>query len=271
MDIYSEIMQFYQQTKTEKRIIGRSLFGRNLYAVKLGAGRPIGIVQYGIHAREWITAKLALVHYVVGLQKGSCWLLPLTNPDGALLSQTGLSSVPDDQARKHLLALNNNKKDFSLWKANGRGVDLNVNFDAQWGKGRKNTRRAGGENYIGEKPFSEVESYALKCFTEEILPNYTISYHTKGEEIYPSFFNSTHTCPLHFMLANSFSRSTGYSICEAKGSVGGFKDWCEEKWNIPSLTVEVGRDCLSHPIGEDALQEIIEKNAMALYELSAVL
>ena len=71
----------------------KSLCGRNIYAVKIGEGSPVGLAQYAIHGREWITAELAFAHYARGLEKGSFWLIPLVNPDGALLSQCGLSSV----------------------------------------------------------------------------------------------------------------------------------------------------------------------------------
>ena len=126
MDIYEETTLFYQSVKAKKRVIGKSLFGRNIYAIKIGDGLPVGIAQYAIHGREYITAKLAFAHYRFGLQKGSCWLIPLANPDGALLSQTGINSAPKSE-RERLRKINKSD-DFSLWKANGRGVDLNVNF-----------------------------------------------------------------------------------------------------------------------------------------------
>ena len=138
MDSYERIQRFYVSVKTEKRIIGKSLFGRDIYAVKVGTGTPIGIAQYAIHGREYVTARLALVHYERGVKQGSFWLIPLANPDGCLLSERGLSSAPKEY-RDGLLALNRNNPDFSLWKANGRGVDLNVNFAAEWGKGRDRT------------------------------------------------------------------------------------------------------------------------------------
>ncbi len=269
MDIYQEITNFYHTVEKEKRIIGRTLFGRNLYAIKIGRGNPIGVAQYAIHGREFITARLAVAHYEKGLKKGSCWLLPLMNPDGCLLSEKGISTVENRADKERLLLLNKGNLDFSLWKANGRGVDLNVNFDAKWGEGIKNLRKAGEENYIGEAPFSEPETRALKEFTEEIKPDYTVSYHTKGEEIYWYFSQSTHTCPLHFALAQTIAYSTGYEIAQVKGSVGGYKDWCIHKWGIPSFTIEAGKDKFSHPLGEEAFEDILKKNENVLYDLSA--
>ena len=269
MDIYQEVKSFYENATAEKRIIGKSLFGRNIYAIKIGEGTPTGLVQYALHGREFITAKLALCHYKIGLYKhtGSVWLVPLSNPDGALLSQRGLKSVTDEEAKKHLLTLNGGE-DFSLWKANGRGVDLNVNFDALWGKGVKNTRNEGCENYIGTRPFSEPETQALRAFTLTIKPDYTLSYHTKGEEIYWYFYQSISACARDKALALALSRSTGYPLAHAKGSAGGYKDWCVQKLKIPSFTVEAGADEFAHPILDEGLENIILRNRNALRDLA---
>ncbi len=267
MDIYQSIREFYKRANTEKRIVGKSFFGRNIYAVKMGEGSPVGLAQYAIHGREFITAKLAVEQYKIGVKKGSCWLVPLVNPDGALLSEKGLSSVKE---RYHANLLKINKsEDFSLWKANGRGVDLNVNFDADWGQGAKNVFQPDSENYVGEQPFSESESRALKRFTLQIKPDYTLSYHTKGEEVYWYFYQSGTTLARDRALAERLSALTGYSLAYAKGSVGGYKDWCIEKLGIPSFTVECGSDRFTHPLKDEGLTNILEHNLYALYELSA--
>ena len=269
MDVYQKITAFYQGFPFEKQIIGKSLLGRNIYAVKIGCGKPVGIAQYAIHGREFITASLALSHAQLGLSTGSCWIIPLANPDGALLSEQGLSSIERNKTKRELLKINGGCADFSLWKANARGVDLNVNFDADWGQGATNVRKAGAENYIGKQPFSEPETCALKDFTLQIKPNYTLSYHTKGEEIYWYFGQSTHTCLRDRTLAQVLSQATGYPLCNAKGSVGGYKDWCIQQLQIPSFTIEAGADTLTHPIGVEGLEDILRKNERALQRLSA--
>ena len=266
MDVYRFVRQFYERTETEKTVIGKSFFGRDIYAIKLGNGNPVGIAQYAMHGREHITAKLSVAQYENGNVIGSVWLIPLVNPDGALLSQQGIRSAPKD-SQEELLALNGGE-DFSLWKANGRGVDLNVNFPARWGTGAKNVRFAGAENYIGEKPFSEPETLALKSFTETIRPQYTLSYHTKGEEIYWRFYQSEKRVMRDKTLAETLSYATGYPLAEAGNSAGGYKDWCIQRFGIPSFTVEVGSDRWAHPLDDRALTEIIKKNKDALSLMS---
>ena len=268
MDIYQKATKFYQAFQGDKQIIGKSIFARKIYAVKVGDGFPVGIAQYAIHGREFITAELAFLHARVGVFQGSLWIVPLVNPDGALLSEIGLSSVSNEKAQKRLLSLNAENKDFSLWKANARGVDLNVNFPARWGQGNKNIRFAGSENYIGAKPFSEPESRALKRFTQEIKPDYTVSYHTKGEEIYWYFSQDEARRARDEELALSLSKTTGYPLKMAKGSVGGYKDWCIDCLKIPSFTVEAGLDLFFHPIRGEGLENIWTKNKDALWELS---
>ncbi len=266
MDIYERVTRFYEGVKTEKAKLGQTYFGRTVYAMKAGSGRPTGIASYAIHGREYITARLAFAQYERGVKRGSCWFVPLVNPDGALLSERGLSTAPSEE-RERLLDMNGSD-DFFLWKANGRGVDLNVNFPARWGQGVKNVRIVGSENYIGSAPCSEMETRALMRFTLAARPDYTVSYHTKGEEIYWRFYQPPERAERDYSIGKILADKTGYPLREALGSVGGYKDWCIEKLKIPAFTVEVGKDCFPHPLGEDALSDIIEKNGGAIYALS---
>ena len=159
MNIYREITNFFNGIKTEKRIIGSSLQKRNLYAIKLGEGSPTGIAVYGIHGREWLTARLAKAHFRDGNKQGvvgSIWLVPLANPDGALLSQKGLTAAKGCPYFRYLSAYSNGE--LRLWKANARGVDLNVNFDAEWGTGKRNVRRRGRKIISGKDPFPSLKA-----------------------------------------------------------------------------------------------------------------
>ena len=83
MDIYRRIRAAYGAYTGEKRVIGRSFDGRALFAFRMGEGRPLGIAVYAIHAREWVTALLALEHLKRSVSFGSVWFVPLVDPDGA--------------------------------------------------------------------------------------------------------------------------------------------------------------------------------------------
>lgn len=220
--IYEKISKFYEGYNGRKCVIGYSFRGKEIYAMHVGSptGRQF-ISTYAIHGREWITAKLALKHIKIGVKKGGGWIIPLVNPNGAAISE---------DIRP-------------MWKANARGVDLNCNFDADWGSGRLNTKRRGAENCIGDFPFSESETKALKEFTQKIRPFATLSFHTKGEEIYWQYNGQGDE-----RGAKILAEATGYKPVLIYGSAGGYKDWCIQKLNIPAYTVECGADGLEHPI-----------------------
>ena len=266
MDIFQEVSAWYERYDGEKKTIGKSVLNREIYAVKIGKVSPVGIAQYAIHGREWITTKIAFYHAERGVGKGSVWLIPLVNPDGALLSQKGICSVKEKKKADFLRAINHSDC-FSLWKANANGVDLNVNFPADWGNGAKNVFFPSSENYVGKTPLSEPETIALKRFTEKISPDFTVSYHTKGEEIYWYYYQSLYACARDKKMAICLSETTGYPIKQAKGSVGGYKDWCIKALKIPAFTIEAGSDEYPHPLNETHLSEILERNKDALAAL----
>lgn len=220
--IFKEVKDFYQSYCEKKCVIGYSFRGKEIYAFHVGSltGRQF-ICVYAIHGREWITAKLALKHIRTGVNRGGGWIIPLANPDGAEICQ---SIRP-------------------LWKANARGVDLNCNFDADWGSGRLNTRTRGSENCIGDRPFSETETIALRDFTLKVRPFVTLSFHTKGEEIYWQYDGKGDKRGAEILAA-----ATGYAPKLIYGSAGGYKDWCIQKLRIPAYTVECGSDNLAHPV-----------------------
>lgn len=258
MDALDEVYTFYHSFQGESFSIGKSVLGRDIPCMRCGSGSPVVIVQYGIHAREWITSLLALAHISRFSTRGTFYFLPVTNPDGVALALRGMSCVPLER-REFLLRLNGND-DFSLWKANVSGVDLNVNFDARWGTGRKNVFSPASENYVGAFPESEPETRALVRFTEHLRPHATVSYHSKGEEIYWFFDQEKSARERDCRIAASLAHTTSYSAQYAVGSVGGYKDWCISALKIPAFTIEVGADTHSHPIQKTSLSCIVSQN-----------
>ncbi len=171
---------------------------------------------------------------------------------GNVLIAEGADAFGFDKAK--LLALNGGNCDFSLWKANAAGVDLNVNFDAKWGEGKHNVRQAGGENYIGAAPFSEPETQALARFTRSLSPVLTLSYHAKGREIYYDFHQRGKARERDAAVARHAAACTDYALIEGtQGSAGGYKDWCVAALGIPALTLELASDELSHPLPDDSI------------------
>lgn len=254
----------------EKIKIGQTVLGRPIFAFVVGCGDPKIIVQYAIHAREYITYYLARRQIFDCLAtlwhgQGTVYFVPVVNIDGVSLVLDGLSGVPDEyHPLLHNLCPNG---DFGLYKANIRGVDLNVNFDARWGSGSKNVFVPSAQNFVGYAPHSEPEVRALADFTQSLCPNLTISYHSKGEVIYYDFHQTLIPRLRHHRLARVASEATGYSLARTKRSAGGYKDWCISALKVPALTIEVGSDTLSHPISPHFLPQIYQKNATLLSNL----
>ena len=254
------------------KIIGKSLFGRNIFAVEktLNKDFATAIFVASIHAREHITTDLLCKMIDEGLfdeiKNFNIVFVLMANPDGVELVTHGLESAPK-QFQKHLLSMNNGSNDFLLWKANGRGVDLNNNFDACFAR-HVNSKKPASQGFVGEFAESEPESKALADFSRKIKLFLSISYHSKGEEIYYNFYQEKRRLICDEKIAQRFAKSTGYLIKNVEdSSSGGFKDFCIDKLNIAALTIEVGSDELMHPISNKYLDEIFEKHKQVAKDL----
>lgn len=234
-------------------VIGKSFFDRPIYAMFIGEGMPKTLIHGGIHARENITSRLVL-DLARNYKGEAICFVPMVNPDGVELVSKGVDSVPCDY-REFLLSVNAGF-DFGLWKANGRAVDNNVNFDADWGGGAKNLTYPSFENYIGEYAESESETQALVNLTLKYKFCASISYHAKGEVIYQGFKGINPYAD----LGERFSRVTGYLLMESLTSSGGYKDWFVCKGFGLGLTIEVGDDAYSHPLPDQAYDKIYNDN-----------
>ena len=242
MCVLKELDCFFHEFEEEKGYIGRTEAGDFIpYFTVKKSEKPVIIVQYSIHAREYVTTYLAMrqiIDFYNNGKKGVVHFIPAVNIDGIKKCLSG----------------------YPLFKANIRNVDLNVNFDAGWGKGEKNVLTPAPENYIGTHPFSESETRALRDFTLKTSPDITISYHSKGEEIYWEYNQTGEFYTRCENLAKAIQRATGYEIKSTPNSHGGYKDWCIDKLKIPAFTIEVGSDELSHPIGKKHVEDIYQKN-----------
>ncbi|MBD5100892.1 MAG: hypothetical protein HDT29_06525 [Clostridiales bacterium] len=241
--------------------IGNTLLGRPIPCIFKGS--KIGgqtLLHASIHAREWVTTPLVIEMMKNYNGSYGVWCVPMVNIDGVLLVQQGLSSIPEQSLKDFLKEVNGGSEDFSLWKANARAVDLNVNFNARWGEGAQNVTYPAPANYIGEHPFSEYEIMALRSLTERVKPSVTLSYHAKGNVIYKGFgcIDNGVEC------AQRISDSTGYPLLNSYNSVGGYKDWYVATFQKLGLTIEVGDENVAYAQLIDYLPQIYEQNANVL-------
>lgn len=237
--------------------IGYTLLGRPIPCVFKGSkeGGQV-LVHASIHAREWVTTPLVLEMMKNYNDKGGIWCVPMVNIDGVLLCQQGLKSIGNQSLEKFLLDVNNSSFDFSLWKANARAVDLNVNYNARWGEGAQNITYPAPANYIGQYPFSEAENIALRLLTERVKPSVTLSYHARGNVIFKGF-----SClDPNKEGAQLISNATDYPLLDSFDSTGGYKDWYVATFQKLGLTIEVGDNDIPYDKLIDYLPSIYDKN-----------
>lgn len=272
---YLELLNKIENYKSKFEVleIGQTLFKRKIFAVErnLNKNFATAIFVCSIHARENITSDLICKMIDDGLfeeiKDFNLAFIIMANPDGVELCFNGLQSVPENE-RERLFEINGKSLDFSLWKANGRGVDLNNNFDADF-KRIVNSESFSSSGFAGEFAESEEETKAVVSYLKKKNPFIVLCYHSKGEEIYYNYFQDETCLKRDKLIAEKFSKSTGYVIKNPEQvSSGGLKDYVVQKMRVPSLTIEIGSDELSHPIKKESLEDIFVRHKSIANDLN---
>lgn len=235
--------------------MGHSVLGRKIPYIQIGKG-PIQLhVNAGMHANEWLNVP-CLMHfvkcYVTALEEQqdwhgclsdgwpeqvTLWVVPMLNPDGIELVQNGAEHHP---FCKELLEMNGGDPDFSGWKANIRGIDLNDQFPAHFYEEarRRSVTCPGPRDYGGEHPLTEPESSALAEWTMDKKFDAIIALHSQGEEIYWNYRD--YEPEFSEAWAQHLANATGYVLVKLTESDAGYKDWFIQKYGKPGFTVETG-------------------------------
>lgn len=265
-DLIAEVTSLDTYPNIERMAVGYSTLGQEIYGYHIGSysGKQI-LIEAGIHAREYPSTLVVvgMAKYLADLESidGGIYLVPLVNPDGVRLVLDGVDWVECGTLREYILSVNGGSTDFSLWKADILAVDLNVNFPALWGGGGQNVRCPAPANFIGYYPASEREVRNLMELTNNIRPDLTLSYHTKGEVIYYGFEVLTEEeLARDEALANIISSINGYIPIRTENSTGGYSDWVSEVYRVPAFTIEVGSTTLPTPIPLDVVPDAIIRN-----------
>ena len=220
--------------------LGNSIFERKIPIIKLGNGDKRVIYLGAHHGSEWITSGLLLrfINEFCELYKSGgavdgisvenlfktveISIIPMLNPDGVDFSINGVSD--DNILLQRLLAMNKESRDFTHWQANGRGVDLNHNYNFGFSEYKQIEAEQGinggaPTRFSGEYPESEPETGYL-CNYIRFYGDFlgALSLHTQGEEIY---YKSGDNCPQYAeRIARYISSISGYSLGKAEGSAG---------------------------------------------------
>ncbi len=249
-----------QSGEMKAEIIGRSLWGRPLRLLKTGEG-PAWLLVGVHHAMEHLTAMLLLRCLDEARTRrppAALWVLPMLNPDGTDFQIHGLQAAPE--LYRSVLPPGAVLQQ-RVWQSNGRGVDLNHNYDFGWDEYQAlcETKkiRAGATLYAGEKPESEPETSALASVIRRSPPAGIITLHTQGEEIY--YTGGGVRLSEAVKIAGVMAEITGYRLGEPDGTAayGGLSDWATAKMGIPSFTVECGKG--KNPLPDSAILGIYRR------------
>lgn len=252
---------------------GKSVLGRPLWTLRLGRGENRVLYQAEHHANEWITTPLLLRFAeelaaaagaggeISGISAGelldyaALCLVPAVNPDGMDLV-TGELSAGEAYRSARAIAERYPRFPFpSGWKANIRGVDLNLQYPAGWEEARlykygQGITSPAPADFVGEAPLTAPEARALAELTERFEPALTLSYHSQGEVI---FWNWRDYAPENAAsIGRLFAELSGYRLLAepAAPSSAGYKDWFLQEFRRPGYTVELGRGVNPLPIGD---------------------
>jgi len=241
---------------TKLETIGKSVEGRDLYALKVGTGKKEILMDGSLHAREHMTTNVLMEmidsytgHYLnktysAGynvrqiLEQTSIWFVPMVNPDGVTLVQNGKNAVKNGDLASRI----NGSTNFARWKANVRGVDLNDNFDSGWSVISSTIKKPNYMGYRGPRVFSEPEAVALKNFVEKHNFKSYISYHSAGQVLYWFMFQQDAQLARDIQYVNQLKSITGYTVMSPlyKRGSGASTDWFIQKTKNPAVTVEIG-------------------------------
>ncbi len=257
------------------QILGQTADGRNIYALCLGnpqAEKQI-FVTAGMHAREYINCQVVMMmverycRNYEGKYKGktyrqlfdetAIYIMPMVNPDGIAISQSGPGAIKDAALRKKVKKMTR-RGGYSNWKANARGVDLNRNYKMYAGKPAE--KKPASEGYPGPSRFSENEAKAVRDLMKSMTNmKACLNYHSMGQVIYWGYKNKSYKAK-SYALAKMFREMTGYYLIDesyTKATYGDLEHYVINEYRIPYVCIETGYGGV--PVASKQLMSIYNK------------
>ncbi|MFB4169156.1 M14 family metallopeptidase [Virgibacillus sp. JSM 102003] len=235
--------------------IGNSVMGKVLVELQIGNGGKQVHINGSFHANEWITTSTIMRfvnEYVLSLTNerpirginmlplyndSLLSIVPMVNPDGVNLVLNGSSAAGEHQ--QEVLDINKQNEDFSNWKANISGVDLNNQYSALWElEAERKPVSPQPRDYPGPYPLSDPEAIAMANLVRERNFLRLNAFHTQGEVIYWGFEGLEPAVSED--IVNEYARVSGYQPVRYIDNYAGYKDWFIQDFRRPGFTIELG-------------------------------
>lgn len=243
--------------------IAKSVMGKDINAITLGEGKNSLFITAGLHANEYLNIPLVLKfseEYLKAVIKKrelygfdalslfkntSLHIVPLCNPDGLDLV-TGALKEGGYYEKASLMAENYPQYPFPEgWKANINGVDLNIQFPADWERAKEIKTREGfispsPTEFPGNAPLTQPEAAALYEYTLSNDFSMILAFHSQGEIIYWQYKDSEPENSRR--IGEMLSNASGYPLeaTPESSAYAGYKDWFIDRFLRPGYTVETG-------------------------------
>ncbi len=253
----------YPQIVSEKISIGTSIEGRDIWAFKVSDNPDTNesepeVLYTGLtHAREPIGMmnQFYFVQYLCEnygsdeestflVDQREMWFIPILNPDGYQWNVDYYQTYGSPGYNRK------NRRDTGCGTGTARGVDLNRNYEYDWGADDVGSSPDPCSSiYRGTAPFSEPETNNLKNFVLEHEFQNIIHYHAWGNDLIHSFGSGEYPPePDYTMISeigawmtteNNYPVGTGTELL-GYGVNGDAVDWSYGTLGLLSYLPEVG-------------------------------
>ncbi|NLO08990.1 MAG: hypothetical protein GX129_03870 [Clostridiales bacterium] len=285
--------------------IGRSHDNRDIVMLRLGVGRRYILFCAGVHGRETINPIVLMKitefyanqyeqfkivkekfdqklsnpssnieknydNMIFGkciyelLQTYTILMIPLLNPDGYMISLYGHGAISRPDLQKKLKRYKHN---FSEWKYNGRGIDINRNFPCRSWKPKGASDYAASENET--KALIQVfHQYRIRCF---------LDFHSRGKSIY--YYRNSMTKDYNekqLYIAKRLKNITNYELYDSENEIdygdsgGNTVHYFSEHFNKPALTIETVDENAIFPLDYNYRLSTYEEIKLILFELGGL-
>ena len=265
-----------------QRQIAVTAGGRPVTVLKIGRGQRSVLYNAAHHANEWITVPLVmkfLEEYAAAISENrtiydlsaqqlfrrtQLYLVPMVDPDGVDLVTGAIAPGSSEYRAAQSIAGFFPAIPFpDGWKANLKGVDLNLNYPAGWQQAEQNKRALGygrpaPRDFVGYAPLDQPETAAMVRLTQQVNPRLTLSFHSQGETIYWKYLDREP--PDAAGIGRMFAQVSGYALEDVPyvSAFAGYKDWFIQEYDRPGYTVEVGLG--ENPLPLSQFDEIYKAN-----------